>query len=108
MRASQVRPVARAGGSRTWTRPADVRAAVRKKWDSGALLAAFATGQEWVPLDIPIRGPSARLIGEQLTEVRQWAAEWEATARGPLRLEYKQVGGRHFGVNKIPARAWLD
>jgi hypothetical protein len=108
MRASQLRPVARAGGSRTWTRPADVRAAVRKKWDSGALLATFATGQEWVPLGIPIRGPSARLIGEQLTEVRQWAAEWEATARGPLRLEYKQVGGRHFGVNKIPGRAWLD
>ena len=29
-----------------------------------------------------------------LAEVRQWAAEWaEAAARGPLRVEYKQVGG---------------
>ena len=28
--------------------------------------------------------------------------------RGPLRVEYKQVGGRHFGSNSIPCRAWLD
>jgi hypothetical protein len=98
----------RAGGPGTWTRPADVRAAVRKKWDSGALLARFAAGQAWEPLSIPIRGPSARQIGDRLAEVRQWAAEWAETAHGPLRVEYKQVGGRHFGANSIPCRAWLD
>jgi hypothetical protein len=97
-----------AAGPGPWTRPADVRAAVRKKWDSGALLARFAAGQDWEPLSIPIRGPSARQIGEHLAEVRQWAAEWAEAAHGPLRVEYKQVGGRHFGANKIPGRAWLD
>jgi len=85
-----------------------VQASVSKRWDSGALLVRFATGQEWVPLSIPIRGPTARQIGEQLAEVRKWAADWETASRGPLRLEYKQVGGRHFGLNKIPGRAWLD
>lgn len=97
-----------AGGTGAWTSPADVRAAVRKKWDSGALLARFATGQDWEPLSIPIRGPSAGQIGERLGEVRQWAAEWADAARGPLRVEYKQVGGRQFGVNSLPCRAWLD
>lgn len=92
-----------------WTRPADVRASVRKKWDSGLLLTRFAAGEDWAPLGIPIRGPSARQIGEHLAEVREWAAEWGAAAAGgPLRVEYKQVGGRHFGANSIPARAWLD
>jgi hypothetical protein len=91
-----------------WTRPADVRAAVRKKWDSGVLLTRFAVGQDWEPLGIPIRGPSASQIGERLAEARQWAAEWAEAARGPLRVEYKQVGGRHFGANSIPCRAWLD
>ena len=85
-----------------------MRAAVRKKWDSGALLARFAAGQDWEALGIPIAGPSARQIGERLAEVRQWAAEWAEAVRGPLRVEYKQVGGRHFGVNSIPCRAWLD
>ena len=60
------------------------------------------------PLSFPIRGPSARQIGERLAEVRQWAGEWAQAARGPLRVEYKQVGGRHFGSNSIPCRAWLD
>lgn len=91
-----------------WTRPADIRASVRKKWDSGALLTRFASGQVWEPIGITIRGPSARQLGDYLTEVRQWAAEWQANARGPLRVEYKQVGGRHFGANSLPARAWLD
>src|SRR5579875_1459999 len=92
-----------------WTRPADVRAAVRRKWDSGALLARFAAGQDFEPLGTGIRGPSAREIGERLAEVRQWAAEWaQAAACGPLRVEYKRVGGRHFGTNAIPCRAWLD
>ncbi len=109
MTAARARPGPLADGPAGWTRPADVRAAVRKKWDSGALLGRFAAGQEWEPLGIPIRGPSARLIGEHLAEVRQWAAEWAAfAARGPLRVEYKQVGGRHFGANSIPGRAWLD
>src|SRR6266700_3751645 len=91
-----------------WTRPADVRAAGRKKWDSGVLLARFAAGQDWEPLSIPIRGPSASQIGERLAEARQWAAQWAEAARGPLRVEYKQVGGRYFGANSIPCRAWLD
>jgi hypothetical protein len=92
----------------SWTRPADVRAAVRRKWDSGALLTRFATGQDWQPLGIPVRGPSARQLGEHLAEARQWAAEWAEAAHGPLRVEYKQVGGQHFGINTIPCRAWLD
>jgi hypothetical protein len=109
MPAARPRPGPVADGSAGWTRPADVRAVVRKKWDSGALLGRFAAGQEWEALGVPIRGPSARLIGEHLADVRQWAAEWTAVAaRGPLRVEYKQVGGRHFGANNIPARAWLD
>jgi hypothetical protein len=52
--------------------------------------------------------PVGRQIGEYLTEVRQWTAEWAAAAGGPLRVEYRQVGGRDFGANSLPGRAWLD
>lgn len=35
--------------------------------------------------------------------------EWErAAARGPLRVEYRQVGGRLVGSNLLPGRAWVD
>jgi hypothetical protein len=91
----------------SWTRPADIREAVRKKW--GTLLTAYAGGQECPPLNFPLRGPGPAEIGERLGEVQQWAGEWEqAAARGPLRVEYKKVGGRHIGTNLIPGRAWID
>jgi hypothetical protein len=83
-----------------------VRETVRKKWPE--LLQAFATGQPWTPRDIPIRGPGPAELGARLGEVRTWAAEWAKAARGPLRVENKQVGGRLVGTNTIPARAWLD
>ena len=83
-----------------------MRAAVRKKWDSGMLLAALARGEEWLPFAVPLRGPSAREIGAQLADVQLWVASWSRP--GPYRMEYKQVGGRQFGANSIPARAWVD
>jgi len=78
-----------------WTRPGDVRETVRKKWPD--LLAAFAAGQQWAPLPVPVRGPSPAEIGERLGDVQDWAAEWRRAGRGPLRVEYKKVGGRHIG-----------
>ena len=91
-----------------WTRPADVRAALGRKWQSGSLLSGFAIGQDWEPLGIPLRGPAPGEIGERLGEVREWAGDWQRAGRGPLRVEYKQVGGRHVGANMIPGRAWMD
>jgi len=98
--------MARTSSGKPWTRPADVRTAVTKRWP--ALLTAFLTGQEWTPIDVPLRGPGPAEIGGRLAEIQAWAAEWERAGRGPLRVEYKQVGGRLVGVNRIPCRAWLD
>ena len=96
------RPVA----LKPWTSPADVREVVRRKWPS--LLTAFMTGEPWAPLDVPLRGPGPAEIGERLAEVQDWAADWERAGRGPLRVEYKKIGGRLVGTNQIPSRAWLD
>ncbi|MGH3274598.1 MAG: DUF3322 domain-containing protein, partial [Streptosporangiaceae bacterium] len=93
--------------ARPWTTPADVRELARKKWP--ALLTAFAAGQDWAPVVFPLHGPGPGEIGPCLGEVQDWAAEWQrAAARGPLHVEYKQVGGRLVGSNLIPARARLD
>jgi hypothetical protein len=92
-----------------WTTAADVKASMRKKWDSGALASRYLSGADWEPVSAVVKGPAVRDIGESLADVQRWAARWaEAASRGPLRIEYKQVGGRHFGTNSLPARAWLD
>ncbi len=94
--------------ARSWTRPGEVRAWLDKKWQSGALLTALAEGVEWEPLGVPLRGPTAGEIAGRLAEVQRWAAEWGQAGRGPLRVEYKKVGGRQVGANMIPCRAWVD
>jgi hypothetical protein len=98
--------MAKASAGKPWTRPAEVREAVRKRWP--ALLTAFITGENWAPFDVPLRGPGPGEIGERLAEVQAWAAEWERAGRGPLRVEYRQVGGRLVGANQLPGRAWID
>ena len=89
-----------------WTTPAAVRESASKKvpgWLSGYVsCAAFD------PVRFPIRGPAAAELGGRYDEARRWAADWDRAARGPLRVEYKTVGGRSFGANDIPAAAWLD
>jgi hypothetical protein len=97
--------------ARPWTRPADVRAWLGKKWQSGALLTALAEDRDWEPLSVPLYGPAAGVIAGQLAEVQDWVAEWSragSSGSGPLRIEYKKVGGRQVGANMIPCRAWID
>ena len=98
--------VGRPDVGRVWTRPADVRVAVRRRWP--VLLTNLLAGQDWEPLAVPLRGPGPAEVGERLADVQAWAAEWEQAGRGPLRVEYKTVGGRLIGTNQIPCRAWLD
>ena len=92
--------------ARPWTSPAQVREAARKK--RPAWLAAFAAGQEWEPVGFPLHGPGPADIAARLGDVQDWAGEWQRAGRGPLRVAYKQVGGRLVGINLIPASAWLD
>ena len=99
---------AAAAGPRTWSTPADVLGLLRKRWQSGVLLSAFAAGQDWEPLGVPLRGPSAGELAERFGEVQAWAARWERPDARLLRLEYKKVGGRAIGANRIPCRAWID
>jgi hypothetical protein len=93
-------------GRSSWTSPADVREVARRKLP--AWLSGLADGREFTPVRIPVAGPVAAEFGARFDEARNWAGEWERAARGPLRVEYKKVGGRSFGVNEVPCAAWID
>lgn len=79
-----------------------------RKWRSGVLPAAFACGQPFEPIGVPIRGPAPGEIAARLAAVQDWVADWQRAGRGALRIEYRQIGGRSVGSNLIPCRAWLD
>lgn len=91
-----------------WTTWPDVRAALRARWESGALLRARLTGRPGGPLVLPLRGPTARQLADRFGDVQDWASGWRAARLGPARLEMAPLGGRLVGVNQVPKRVVLD
>jgi hypothetical protein len=96
-----------------WTTFADLRATLERRWRTGAWLRGYATGTEWQPMALPIKGPKADELLDRLAEVRSWvdglARDCAATTRRPgLRIETRSVTNRRVGRNELPARAWVD
>lgn len=90
-----------------WTTPADIAAAVRRRWDDGALLRGHAGGAPFEPIEIPLRGPKPSQIGDDVAAARDWVAALDAGRRDDRRyaLHWQDVGGRHIGRNRLPVRA---
>ena len=91
-----------------WTVPADVIATLRRRWERGEFLTMLASGQEWQPLSVPLHGPAPGELAADFGAAQTWVRQWEAAAPRGLRLEYKVIGGRAIGANKLPCRAWIE
>jgi hypothetical protein len=87
-----------------WTAPADLVAVLRRRWDTGQYLQAYARANEWEPIVLPVRGPNADELLHRFEEVRKWVAAFEAGIDRSFQVEYRTLGGRHVGANRIPAR----
>lgn len=96
--------------TRGWTTPEDIVKKVRRRWDDGSLLRAYAHGDPFVVVEVPLRGPSSREIGDDIAATRAWVAALDAGRRDDSRytLEWKTLGGKHFGRNRVPARAIIS
>lgn len=90
-----------------WSSPNDIATKVGRRWADGSLLRAHATGQPFPAITVPLRGPKASEIGDDLRAVQEWVARLESSRRDDARfaLEYTAIGGRHFGRNRLPVRA---
>lgn len=93
--------------STSWTEPADIARKVRRAWDNGSLLQAYAERRPFAPIEVPIRGPRPSQIGDDLTAVRDWISRLDAGRRDDRRycLDWSDVGGRSIGRNRLPSRA---
>lgn len=90
-----------------WSTPEDIAAKVRRRWEDGSLLRASAAPTVFPAIGVPLRGPKPTELGDSLDAVRAWVDKLEAGRRGDTHytLEWTTIGGRHFGRNRIPARA---
>ncbi|HEU4490740.1 MAG TPA: Wadjet anti-phage system protein JetD domain-containing protein [Jiangellales bacterium] len=98
--------------ARAWTTPDDVASRLRRSWTDGSLLSSYGRGEPWQPRSVALHGPQPTEVAERLDDVRDWVARLERGCRrggrSAYRLEYRAVGGRAIGANRLPARAWLD
>jgi hypothetical protein len=90
-----------------WTTPDDIVAKVRRRWEDGSLLRAYATGEPFEPIEVLLRGPKPAQIGDDIGAARDWVLALDAGRRNDSRyaLEWKSVGGRQIGRNRLPHRA---
>jgi hypothetical protein len=90
-----------------WSTPASIRARLRRRWDTGTALTERARGDAFVPIDLPIRGPTASEVGARYDEVAAWVREW-ANRSGWCCVTTKVIGSRRTGANKIPDRVRIE
>ena len=91
-----------------WPTPDDITLALRRRWERGDFLARIATDMPWEPVSVPVRTPTSAELTHQFSAVQEWAQQWQAADAQHLRIEYKAIGGRAVGVNRLPCRAWID
>lgn len=93
-----------------WTTPAGIVAAVRRRWDDGSLLRAFATGDPFPAIEVPVRGPVAADLGAYYERARAWAEGIRAASHNDRAyvVVTGRIGGRLAGTTELPVRAVVD
>lgn len=93
-----------------WMTVAGIVAAVKRRWDDGTILRAYALDDPFPALTVPLRGPSAADLGEHFDESRAWA---DAIVRGSRDGQAYdtvrgRIGGRLAGATGLPVRAVVE
>lgn len=91
----------------TWSRPADLKAQLARRWERGDLLrAALMPDTLEFPLRLTLKGPSSAELSDRFDDARRWAAELLATPA--LRVQTRDIQHRVLGRQSLPDSAWVD
>lgn len=96
-----------------WTTIDEVVDRLRARWDRGGFLRAYAAGEPWTPVTVPIRAPRADDFLHRLDEVRRWHDRFgrDRRSRGGgerFSVESRMVRSPALGANEVPARVRIE
>jgi hypothetical protein len=92
-----------------WSTLADVRARLRRRWDRGEFLGAWAGCAPFEPIAVPLSGPSTAELAARFDEVRDWVAHWaSASQEQPIVVRTRSTGHRSVGANELPSHVEVE
>lgn len=102
-------PTASRASVSTWTDVAQLVSVLRRRWDSGQYLRAYAASVPWVEISLSVKGPTATELLDHFEEARQWALDFVRDARfgedcERFSIDYRTIRGRNLGANRVPSR----
>jgi len=97
----------------TWTDVDDIVARLQKRWATGRYLRDYARGADWVPIELPVKAPTAAELLHRFDEGVRWAEKFRSdshTAGGTARftVTYRAVTSRSLGANSLPGRVRIE
>jgi hypothetical protein len=96
-----------------WTTVADLVTTVRKRWDAERYLRSYAEGAQWVPIELPVKAPSAAQLLDRFNEAVAWSERFHRDSQpkdGSPRFAvvYRTVKGKGLGSNEVPAKVRIE
>src|SRR5688572_24474057 len=92
-----------------WTEPEQLLATLRARWDRGHYLKGHAAGDPWMPIALPIKGPTPDELLGAPAAVAAWVDRWRkasqpSSGHAGVTIEFRVVRSRALGDNEVPAR----
>ncbi len=89
-----------------WSVARDFKAQLSRQWECGDLLRPLVTGEKRFPQRLALRGPTPSDLTDRFEEVRNWLVELTAVPR--VRIEWREVGHRVHGTQRLPMFVWIE
>lgn len=86
-----------------WTKPAEIRAELEKRWQRGQLLAETLADGGLFPLRLSLRQPSSAQLSDDFAAARAWVECWQNADDRYFRLEWRDIQHKQLGRNRLPA-----
>ncbi|CAN5625708.1 DUF3322 and DUF2220 domain-containing protein [soil metagenome] len=96
-----------------WTPVDDVVESLRARWERGGFLRAYAAGEPWTPVTVPITAPRADDFLHRLDGVRRWHDRFRRDSRSRggrerFSVDFRTVRSPALGANEVPVRVHID
>lgn len=92
----------------SWTTPEALKKQLQKLWEKGVLLRELVEDSGYFPRQLICKKPTSDDLSSRFTEVRQWISLLTPIAEKGYHLEWREVRHRVIGVNRLPAKIWVN